>query len=432
MLTDFDIKTWANKRSKEDLCAFVSVCCSLVLPFIRESESLAYDDELQFDLAVIRSILTTATYSKFPSPSLQIAANDTCNLLNSLRTEGNSKKLNRLIRMAFASSNCAASSSDMAAAQSAATTYLVTLGLGLPEALTAAIASEIAGTASLIRNHGRSTSYSEMNFHQSNVSRQLEQAREDLITSWRTTPEFKFWIDWYEGWLARRQTDWELWRRISLISDSTWYSGPSAISREIERIQLELLNERTSAWEPQARSVIKRADAMAAHAQLLAQTIDATLTSIRQQLGNLNKAPDSLEPLERLSEQLSKLQISLVANSAYEEKVKVVSEILREMYATICTLNDRLAASKSWFERHPVATASIASVLSGTIGAIGGAICSGMLGANADAQMTRLHQYTFNTEIHICEVPEKPDFKDTTPTHEAIPQSDAPNTKAPS
>ena len=46
-----------------------------------------------------------------------------------------------------------------------------------------------------------------------------------------------FWIDWYEGLLAGRAPDWELWREVALIDDAVWQAGPEAVAEAIAGIK---------------------------------------------------------------------------------------------------------------------------------------------------------------------------------------------------
>lgn len=55
---------------------------------------------------------------------------------------------------------------------------------------------------------------------------------------------WSFWREWYNGFLAGKPVDWELQRRIALIDDAVWQSGPEAVAAEIERIKAEMLSEK--------------------------------------------------------------------------------------------------------------------------------------------------------------------------------------------
>lgn len=53
-----------------------------------------------------------------------------------------------------------------------------------------------------------------------------------------------FWLDWYQGFLDGEPLDWGLQRRVALIDDDIWKSGPEAVAAEIERIKAEMLSEK--------------------------------------------------------------------------------------------------------------------------------------------------------------------------------------------
>lgn len=48
---------------------------------------------------------------------------------------------------------------------------------------------------------------------------------------------FKYWSDWFEGFLEGRPVDWELQRRVAHIDNAIWETGPEAVAQEIERIR---------------------------------------------------------------------------------------------------------------------------------------------------------------------------------------------------
>lgn len=49
-------------------------------------------------------------------------------------------------------------------------------------------------------------------------------------------PEFKFWIDWYQGYLDGNPMDWDIQERIALIPDEDWEKGAVHIAGMIEDI----------------------------------------------------------------------------------------------------------------------------------------------------------------------------------------------------
>ncbi|UWQ07346.1 hypothetical protein [Aliiroseovarius crassostreae] len=55
---------------------------------------------------------------------------------------------------------------------------------------------------------------------------------------------FKFWEEWYQGFLDGNPLDWELQRRVALIPDEDWEKGPEHIARKIEEIKAEYLAEK--------------------------------------------------------------------------------------------------------------------------------------------------------------------------------------------
>ncbi|UWQ34965.1 hypothetical protein K3555_06020 [Leisingera sp. M527] len=51
-------------------------------------------------------------------------------------------------------------------------------------------------------------------------------------------------MDWYFSFAQGKPLDWELQRRVALIDDDIWKSGPEAVAAEIKRIKAEMLSEK--------------------------------------------------------------------------------------------------------------------------------------------------------------------------------------------
>ena len=54
---------------------------------------------------------------------------------------------------------------------------------------------------------------------------------------WGRRGPWAFWIRWWDGVLSGHQLDWELQRRVALIPDAIWQSGPDAVAAEIAKIE---------------------------------------------------------------------------------------------------------------------------------------------------------------------------------------------------
>lgn len=73
-----------------------------------------------------------------------------------------------------------------------------------------------------------------------------EHAVQEFIEQWsvfdqRQDPKgiWTFWKQWYRGMMEGVPLDWGLQLRVALIEDEIWKSGPEAVAREIERIQVK-------------------------------------------------------------------------------------------------------------------------------------------------------------------------------------------------
>ncbi|MEO1020884.1 MAG: hypothetical protein AAFY56_24900, partial [Pseudomonadota bacterium] len=63
-----------------------------------------------------------------------------------------------------------------------------------------------------------------------------------------------FWHDWYNGFFDGKPLDWELQRRVALIDDAIWGTGPIAIAEEIEIIRAKFnLEKRVEELEAELR-----------------------------------------------------------------------------------------------------------------------------------------------------------------------------------
>lgn len=52
----------------------------------------------------------------------------------------------------------------------------------------------------------------------------------------RHSEHWGFWQQWYQGFLSGKPLDWELQRRVALISEATWAAGPEVVANEIGSI----------------------------------------------------------------------------------------------------------------------------------------------------------------------------------------------------
>ena len=62
---------------------------------------------------------------------------------------------------------------------------------------------------------------------------------------WQSGAAWRFWSDWYDAFVDGRPIDWELQRRISLLSDGEWQKGPAHIAAKIEEIKAQYLSQKS-------------------------------------------------------------------------------------------------------------------------------------------------------------------------------------------
>ncbi|UWQ04229.1 hypothetical protein [Aliiroseovarius crassostreae] len=92
---------------------------------------------------------------------------------------------------------------------------------------------------------------------------------------------FKFWRDWYQGFLDGKPLDWELQRRVALIPDQDWEKGPEHIARKIEEIRKEFEAEKGKPAERHKELEPSSVEHLLAAPSITANQIDAAAQDIR-------------------------------------------------------------------------------------------------------------------------------------------------------
>ncbi len=138
--------------------------------------------------------------------------------------------------------------------------------------------------------------------------------------------EWSFWREWYQGFLDGKPMDWELQRRVAMISDPIWEAGPEAVAEEIERIRAAYDVEKALRQLQEERVAFEK---------------------VRLGIGG-NNPPDSIEDVRAIER-----EITIIWNSVEEltEEVKSESPNKGRVLAALDWVQRGLAAILKWCGR---------------------------------------------------------------------------------
>lgn len=153
--------------------------------------------------------------------------------------------------------------------------------------------------------------------------RTMHERAEDLKT-------WGFWIDWYWGLLEGRAPDWELWRKVALISNEVWEEGPEAVAEAIEGIKWRLVKFDQFESEVEA--------ALIAAPKPATKDIEIIQKNITKHRADLPPTFDAIEGYIAL--EIERLQKDNYLNSHEPEYV-------RRSIETLLTLSESIAALRA-------------------------------------------------------------------------------------
>ncbi|WP_152615671.1 hypothetical protein [Leisingera sp. ANG-M1] len=177
------------------------------------------------------------------------------------------------------------------------------------------------------------------------VSKKPLHAWENFRRAKASLPKWRFWIDWYQGFLDGEPLDWELQSRVALIDDAIWNAGPEAVAAEIERIRAEFsasstVKERFPKHEPKSVShLIENRVVTSASLLGLAAQVTQSIERFHTETG-ANALPEALEPLASLPALL------LAVNATIQDAPSsgaIASETEDQLRAEIGRLNAKVA-----------------------------------------------------------------------------------------
>ncbi len=156
--------------------------------------------------------------------------------------------------------------------------------------------------------------------------------------------QWRFWRDWYQGFLDGKPLDWELQRRVALIPDEDWEKGPEHIAELIEEIRNEF-----GAPNLDPGHVLEQAKRLAATPKttylIASQTASAIEVSIHDFLNTqeINQLPDCLTPLHNLPPLLR----SMAQHAQDAERIKVLEAEIENLVSEVARLTKALEEAKS-------------------------------------------------------------------------------------
>jgi hypothetical protein len=227
---EYRIRNWAETASPEFRSAFASDCAARTLPNIFGATLRSIDPQLpifSFDLTLMRSIISArvrATHASIQVKKSNAAAGLAAKAAYA-KVIAKSENSTPVALSTDAAAYCADAANSAYSSASAAFTNNTTTAL--------CAESSIAR----LDNGGLERLFPIslwLGFPSPEI---IETNWSNLKAEWSTDPAMTFWIDWYDGLLAGRAPDRDLWHDIVLIDDEHWQAGPEAVAREIEILQ---------------------------------------------------------------------------------------------------------------------------------------------------------------------------------------------------
>ena len=236
------VEAWCKERTREEVIVFAVRNAASVYPVVSRPSEWS---ERHFDFHSCRAILTAAVTIMFDENAVTTAAGSAA-----------ISEYAASIDETFAVLSAYAAAAVYACAAASA------VGAGTTRTDASVAASGAASAAA-----GIFSSHTNELFRASDIASQIAsdgvagvmkaplwngEAPEELIADWHVirnerSKDMKvwgFWIDWYEGLLAGRAPDWELWREVALIDDAIWQMGPEAVAEAIAGIKAALTSKR--------------------------------------------------------------------------------------------------------------------------------------------------------------------------------------------
>ncbi len=242
------LRRWLKDRPQE-ICVLMAARAALrVYPTLLHYGIGAGEERQRMLLAANRALLTSAAAAIGPAAGLKdrnarAAARFAASATHAA-TEGIARPA---ARAAHASAYAAASSADAesfaASATAAAHAAANSATARAADARAAAgTYSDISKDASQIDDEGgvRGNLLRSRLWHSNAMPEKLAADWEAVLaTPGVRSGQWRFWIDWYEGFLTGEPLDWGLQREIALIPNEDWEKGAEHVAEKIAKIELK-------------------------------------------------------------------------------------------------------------------------------------------------------------------------------------------------
>ncbi|MEM8773743.1 MAG: hypothetical protein AAGF53_01840 [Pseudomonadota bacterium] len=349
-------KEWLHKQSAQT-CILVATRIALrMFPIVTRLPNKPVTDipphERFVTLTVARSILTAGVAAKFPEAGLRKIAEkagtdvgllffsaDTYNIYSSLFS--GSEKLTKddvSSALTAAEAACRGAGTPEDAGMFAAETCNQR-GVWIENALTATFKDTEIEFDDL---------FSRLIWHESREPEalfSLISGYEDTLDSGK---EWEFWRRWYQGWLTGNHLPWELQRRVALIEEEFWNSGPRSVADEIARIEERWREEQSLSKDDaakQSKKLLRSATSVILTTNGLQSLIKMAIAAYKREISNA--LPEALVPLENLPQILDQIAVVLSGTTAPSEQEQHLAELITLMAYTISELNRRLSSANA-------------------------------------------------------------------------------------
>jgi hypothetical protein len=341
---EYRIRNWAETASPEFRSAFASDCAARTLPNIFGPTPKFIDSQLplfSFDLTLIRSIISARVSAAHASVQVK-KSNAAAGLAAKTayaKVIAESENSTPVALSTDAAAYCADAGNSAYSAASAAFTINPTTALCAESSIARL---ENGGLASLVPIPLW------LGFP---IPETTETNWTNLKAEWSTDPAMAFWIDWYEGLLAGRSPDWDLWHDIVLIEDKHWNTGPEAVAREIERIKKELRDKRASDEErapdfepPSVAPLQQNGFLVRAAALSMSGQIESAIDTYLNETGQ-NCIPATFAPLHGISHASFQIAGLVDLPKPSDEETQRLREEVGRLKAHIAQLEKGLASA---------------------------------------------------------------------------------------
>ena len=237
--TQEQFERWLKNQPQEMCVAIATRSALRVFPLVTHFDLQSATQET-LALLTARCILTSGVMAALPSPEVKAAA-DAAAVAAAIAAPAAATARATAYVDTDAAARAAARSADAASRASRAAARAASVPTDAVDAARAA-----ADTASSETFAARTATFADTELTLLNLITERLWGNLDE-PDWQVTlikPNilqsglvWAFWLGWYQGFLVGEPLDWELQRRVALIENMIWESGPGAVAAEIAAIE---------------------------------------------------------------------------------------------------------------------------------------------------------------------------------------------------